>query len=82
MRTVYFVQGYRLKGTRIVGLASLAYEYVDEALAEGRRHVRWRCGAVVHQQEVDEYSVPRGKPLVLAIHGQVRDEWHEAIRAA
>ena len=82
MRTVYFVQGYRLKGTRLVGLASLAYTYVDEALAEGQRRVRWRCGAVVHRQEVDEWSVPRGKPVVLAIHGQVRDEWHRAAMAA
>ena len=82
MRTVYFVQGYKLKGTRIVGLASLAYDYVDEALAEGARRVRWRCGAVVHRQEVDEYSVPRGKPVVLAIHGQVRDEWYHALKAA
>ncbi|WP_237477697.1 hypothetical protein [Lichenibacterium dinghuense] len=82
MSAGYFVQTYKARGARLVGQPTEGYGFADEALAAARRLARWRAGIVVFLQEVDDEGVQRGRPAVLAIHGQVPEGWLAAERAA
>ena len=65
----------------LVGQASIAFAHPDQALADGARLAPWRAGVVVLRQEVDD-GMPLGKPIVMALHGRVPDEWLAADRIA
>ena len=79
--SIYFVQAYKAKGTRLVGQASESYRHADKALTAAKRLARWRAGIVVLMREVDDDGIPRGIPAVLAIHGMVPEGWLVAERA-
>ncbi len=82
MAAGFFVQAYKAKGARLIGQPTEGFGFFDEALTAARRLSRWRVGIVVFQQEVDGDGVQRGRPAVLAIHGQVPDGWLAAERVA
>ena len=82
MSLLFVVQAYKAKGSRLVGQASTAFEDPDDALAEGAHLARWRAGVVVLRQDVDDDGMRRGRPIVLAIHGQVPEGWFDNERAA
>ena len=77
----YFVQAYKAKGNRLVGQPTEGFGYVDEALTAARKLARWRAGIVVFRQEVGDDGLQRGRPAVLAVHGQVPDGWLSAEKA-
>ena len=40
MRTIYYVQIYTVKGTRMIGCPAMGFAYADQALAEAQRLTR------------------------------------------
>ena len=82
MTSGYFVQPYKAKGARLVGQATEAYGYADEALSAAERLARWRAGIVVFRQEIDDAGFQRGRPAVLAVHGRVPTGWLATDRVA
>ena len=80
MSSGYFVQAYKAKGVRVVGQPTEGFGFADEALTAARRLARWRTGIVVFRQEVDDDGIQRGRPTVIAVHGQVPDGWLAAKR--
>jgi hypothetical protein len=82
MDAAYFVQAYRARGSQLVGQPTERFGYVDEALAVAARLSPWRAGIVVFRQNLDAAGLQRGRPTVLAIHGQVPAGWSEAERIA
>lgn len=81
MSAGYFLQAYKAKGTRLVGQPTESFGFADEALAVARRLARWRAGIVVFRQEVGDGGIQRGRPAVLAVHGQVPNGWLASERA-
>lgn len=81
MSTGYFIQAYKAKGTRLAGQPTERFGFVDEALTAARHIARWRAGVVLFRQEVDYDGMQRGRPTVLAVHGQVPEGWLAAEKA-
>ena len=78
MRTLFFVQPYRMKHQRLVAGGAMTFEDEDAATLAGRRAARFRSGVVVLAQDVDGRTGFMSKPRVIAIHGRVPDPWRAA----
>jgi hypothetical protein len=72
---VFIVQPYVAKPHRLVAQPAQLFSGEAEAKRAGARLARYRAGVVVMAQVVDRTSPARGRPHVLATHGQVPEGW-------
>jgi hypothetical protein len=82
MEQVFFVQPYVLRARGIVGRAAQPCRSAESARRTGARLARRFEGIVVGVQDYDARSGRVGRPVVLAVHGTVPDDWTQAPRAA
>lgn len=71
MTTAYLVQGFKLKGTKLVADPVKPCKTEEAALATAERLAPMRAGVVAFSQEVDIETDTYDRPLVLREIGQL-----------
>jgi hypothetical protein len=81
-KTLYFVQPYVVRRSKLVASGALTFMHREEALATGEGLARRRAGIVVLAQSYDPERHTMMPPRVMRVYGRVPSEWTASRLAA